>query len=428
MRAALGADEKLPLEPYREHVPDWVLFELERLAAPWRGATVVHVNSTATGGGVAEILRRLVPLQRGLGIDAHWFVMEGDAAFFRTTKKLHNALQGNEESVSRDEWDHYLEVNRSNREMAAEALDAADFVIVHDPQPAAMLSVGRRPRGRWGWRCHIDLSRPHREVWRRLRGWVEAHDASVFSLAAFSRRLRHPQVLIHPAIDPLTAKNVPLDQGEVDAVCRHHGVRRDVPLFVQVSRFDRFKDPVGVIRAFRMARRHREATLVLVGGSADDDPEGAEVLAEVRREAGDDPDISILELPPDAHRDVNALQRAADVVVQKSTREGFGLVVTEGLWKGKPVIGGAVGGITLQVHERSTGYLVRTVEGCAMAMRRCLRHPREARAMGANGIVLVRGNYLITRQLRDNLVLIALLAGKTGSAVARLVDGPSPPV
>lgn len=412
MKPALEAADVLSLDAYREHVPEWVVPELERLAAPWRGATVVHVNSTATGGGVAEILRRLVPLQRGLGLDAHWYVLDGDPAFYRVTKKLHNALQGAEEAVSVAEWNHYLDVNRENRTQGREVLERADFVVIHDPQPAAMLSLGERPRGRWAWRCHIDLSRPQRDAWRRLRTWVEAHDASVFSLAAFSRRLRHPQVLIPPAIDPLTEKNVTLEESEIDAVCRRHGVRRDVPLFVQISRFDRFKDPLGVIRAFRMARRHREATLVLAGGGAADDPEGAEVLDEARREAGDDPDVKILELPADAHREVNALQRAADVVVQKSVREGFGLVVTEGLWKGKPVIGGAVGGITLQVHDGVTGYLVRTVEGCALAMRRCMRHPRVAAAMGARGVELVRGHYLITRQLRDTLTLTALLAGQ----------------
>jgi trehalose synthase len=411
MKAALAHSAVLALDPYLEHVPHWVGNELRCLAAPFRGATVVHVNATAVGGGVAEILHRLVPLQRGLGLDARWLVLDGDADFFRTTKKMHNALQGHPETITAAEWDHYLEVNRANLADAESELSGADFVVIHDPQPAAILSLLGQPAGRWAWRCHIDLSNPGRPVWRRLADLVGPYHASVFSLAAFARQLPHPQVVIPPAIDPLTDKNRPLDDAVVDDVCRRHGVRRDVPLFVQVSRFDRFKDPVGVIAAFRMLRRHREAALVLAGGGASDDPEGQEVLAEVRRAAGDDEDVVVLELPPDANVEINALQRAATIVVQKSVREGFGLVVTEGLWKGKPVIGGAVGGITLQVRDGFTGYLVRTVEGCAYRMRQCLRHPNRAQAMGRRGVELVRGHYLITRQLRDAFVLFNLLRG-----------------
>jgi trehalose synthase len=409
MKDALARTAVLSIEPYLQHVPRWVENELRCLVAPLRGASVVHVNATAVGGGVAEILQRLVALQRGLGLDAQWFVLEGDADFYRTTKKIHNALQGREESISAAEWDHYLEVNRANLAEREDVLRQADFVVVHDPQPAALLTLLGRPNGRWAWRCHIDLSTPHRGTWRRIRALVDPYHGSVSSLAAFAQRLNHPQVVIPPAIDPLTDKNRGLDAGTVDDICKRLGVRRDVPLFVQVSRFDRFKDPLGVVAAFRVLRRHREAALVLAGGGADDDPEGQEVLAEVRRATADDQDIMVLELPPDAYLEVNALQRAATVVVQKSLREGFGLVVTEGLWKGKPVIGGAVGGITLQVHDGFTGYLVRTVEGCAYRMRQCLRHPNRAHAMGRRGIELVRGNYLITRQLRDGLVLLTLL-------------------
>ncbi|HUK13278.1 MAG TPA: glycosyltransferase [Thermoanaerobaculaceae bacterium] len=418
MRQAIAAKTMLELEPYLEHVPAWTADELRCLAARFKGATVVHVNSTASGGGVAEILARLVPLQRGLGLDAHWLVLDGDAGFFRTTKKLHNALQGHAEDVSAAEWDHYLEVNRANLESARDLLLGADFVMIHDPQPAALLRLAGGRGRRWGWRCHIDLSHPQRAVWRRLQEVVEPYAASVFSLAAFARRLPHPQVIIPPAIDPLTDKNRPLGEAEVAAVCDRFGVRRDLPLFVQVSRFDRFKDPLGVIAAFRLLRRHRAATLVLAGGSASDDPEGQEVLAEVRRAAAGDKDVVILELPADSNLEVNALQRAATVVIQKSVREGFGLVVTEALWKGRPVIGGAAGGITLQVHDGFTGYLVRTIEGCAYRMRQCLRHPHQAAEMGLRGVELVRGHYLVTRQLRDNFVLLALLRGDVGVGAA----------
>jgi trehalose synthase len=411
MRAALRSDAVLSVEPYLRHVPKWVENELRCLAAPLRGATVVHVNATAVGGGVAEILQRLVPLQRGLGLDAQWYVLEADAEFFRTTKKMHNALQGREQNISPAEWAHYLEINRANLAATEDVFRKADFVIVHDPQPAGLLAAVGKPAGRWAWRCHIDLSNPNRATWRRLKDLVNPYHASVFSLAAFARQLGHPQVVIPPAIDPLTDKNRELEEGFVDEICRRFGVRRDVPLFVQVSRFDRFKDPLGVVAAFRLLRRHREASLVLVGGGADDDPEGKEVLEEVRRATAGDDEILVLELPPDANLEINALQRAATVVVQKSLREGFGLVVTEGLWKGKPVIGGAVGGITLQVRDGFTGYLVRTVEGCAYRMRQCLRHPNRAQTMGKRGIELVRGHYLITRQLRDSLVLLTLLRG-----------------
>ncbi len=409
MRPAIPDAATLPIGPYLEHVPRWVENELRCLAAPLRGATVVHVNATAVGGGVAEILQRLVPLQRGFGLDAHWYALDGDEQFFRTTKRIHNALQGQEQSIASSEWDHYLDVNRANLAGQEDVLRRADFVVVHDPQPAALRTLLGRQAGRWAWRCHIDLSNPHRGTWRRLRSLVNPYDASVFSLNSFARQLDHPQVVIPPAIDPLTDKNRPLDDATVDDVCRRLGVRRDVPLFVQVSRFDRFKDPVGVVEAFRLLRRHREATLVLAGGGASDDPEGQEVVAEVRRATRGDPDVLVLELPPDANLEVNALQRAATVVVQKSLREGFGLVVTEGLWKGKPVIGGAVGGITLQVRDGFTGYLVRTVEGCAYRMRECLRHPNRARTMGQRGVELVRGHYLITRLLRDAFVLLTLL-------------------
>ncbi len=421
MREAPAARAALPLEPYLEHVPRWVEHELRRLAARLSGASVVHVNSTAVGGGVAEILARMVPLQRGLGLDARWLVLDGDEGFFRTTKKVHNALQGQPERITDAEWAHYLDVNAANLADARADLARADFVVIHDPQPAPLLRQIGTPSGRWAWRCHIDLSHPQPEAWDRLRELVEPFHASVFSLADFARVLPHPQVVIPPAIDPLTDKNRPLAEDEVEAVCARLGVRRDAPLFVQVSRFDRFKDPLGVIAAFRLLRRHRAARLLLVGGGASDDPEGREVLAEVRSAAAEDEEITVLELPPDSHLEVNALQRAATVVIQKSLREGFGLVVTEALWKGKPVIGGAAGGIALQVRDGVTGFLVRTVEGCAFRMRECLRHATEAQEMGRRGVELVRGNYLVTRQLRDNLVLFALLRGEA-------MHGPPQPV
>ncbi len=385
MKEVREVQRTLDIAPYLEHVPAWVVPELRCLAAPLRGATVVHVNSTASGGGVAEIPHRLVPLQRGLGLDAHWLVIDGDEPFFSTTKKFHNALQGGTETVADEEWSHWIEVNRANLDGGAERLREADFVVIHDPQPAALLASWEPPRP-------LGVALPHRPV---ASPAVLAAAATVRRTASTracspSRRspawLPHPQVMIPPAIDPLTDKNPRPRRGDGrGGVSRVSASSSRLPLFVQISRFDRFKDPLGVVAAFRLLRRHRAARLVLAGGGAADDPEGREVLAEVRHAVGEDPDILVLELPPDANVEVNALQRAATVVVQKSLNEGFGLVVTEGLWKAKPVIGGAVGGITLQVRDGLTGYLVRTVEGCAFRMRECLRHPRRAQEMGERG-------------------------------------------
>jgi trehalose synthase len=253
------------------------------------------------------------------------------------------------------------------------------------------------------------VSRPHRRVWKFLRGFVEGYDASIFSLAAFAQPLGHPQFLIPPSIDPLSEKNVPLERAEVDGIGERFGLDPSRPVLVQVSRFDRFKDPVGVIRAHRLVAAHVPVQLVLAGGTADDDPEGAAVLEEVRQAAGGDPDIHVLLLPPDAHRTINALQRRADLVLQKSLREGFGLTVTEALWKGKAVIGGDTGGIALQVINHHTGFRVNTVEGAAFRIRYLLARPQEMAAMGEKGRRFVRENFLLTRHLREYLTLMLAL-------------------
>jgi len=374
---------------------------LRRLARRLEGLRLVVVNSTRVGGGVAEMLARHVPLLEELGIRTRWEVIEGTPAFFEATKTIHNALQGAPRELTPALEAAYLEANRTN----AERLDLdADVVVIHDPQPAALVDYA--PRGcPWIWRCHIDASRPHRSVWRFLRRFVSRYDASVFSMPAFAQNLPHPQYLNAPSIDPLAPKNRGMDDDEVDRVLARFGLDRARPLIVQVSRFDRFKDPVGVIRAFRMVRRRDDCRLVLAGGSADDDPEGSQVLREVHDEAGGDPDITILNLPPDADREINALQRAATVIVQKSTREGFGLTVTEGLWKGRPVVGGAVGGIKVQIYDHMTGFLVHSVEGLAYRVRYILNRPGLAQEMGARGRELVRHHFLLTRDLRDWLTL-----------------------
>jgi len=397
------------LEAYAEAAGQDAIQHLRHLARPLRGARVVHVNSTAVGGGVAEILARLIPLKRELGIDATWEIIEGDAEFYAATKGFHNALQGQRVDLPRRLVEHWLEVNRTNAERLRATLAGADFVFIHDPQPAPLFGAIPDRRGRWVWRCHIDVSHPHRPVWKTLRTVVRGYDASVFSMAAFAQPLPHPQYLVPPSIDPLSQKNRPLDPDEAARATAPFGLDPTRPVILQVSRFDRFKDPVGVIRAFRMVRPHVPIQLVLAGGSASDDPEGEEVLAEVRAEAADDPDIHVLLLPPDAHTTINALQRLATIVVQKSLREGFGLTVTEALWKGRPVIGGEAGGITLQVFDNHTGFLVNTPEGAAFRIRYLLSRPELIAAMGIKGRRLVRENFLLTRHLREYLTLILAL-------------------
>jgi trehalose synthase len=386
-----------------------VVAQLRALARPLAGKRVVHVNSTRTGGGVAEILTWLVDLKRELGIDASWTVLEGTKEFFVTTKSFHNALQGDAVNIPRRQLDAYMEVNRENARRLGPALEDADFVFIHDPQPAALLGFCPNRKGKWVWRCHIDLARPFRRVWTFLRDQVRGYDASIFSLATFARPLPHAQYLIPPSIDPLSEKNAEMTDAEVAACAAGLGLDPERPVVLQVSRFDRFKDPVGVIRAARMVRAHPPVQLVLAGGAADDDPEGEAVLADVRDEAADDPDIHILLLPPDAHRTINALQRRADIVVQKSLREGFGLTVTEALWKGRPVIGGDVGGITLQVAHGHTGFLVNSPEGAALRIRYLLSRPELRGEMGRKGHQFVRDHFLLTRHLREYLALLVAL-------------------
>jgi trehalose synthase len=385
---------------------------VRQLARPLAGLRVLHVNSTREGGGVAEILHRLIPLKQALGIDARWEVITGSPSFYQCTKTFHNALQGTHVAPTSEDLKAYEEANQAFAEQYRELLEQADVVFIHDPQPAGALRLLPQRRGKWVWRCHIDASHPFHPVWRYLRSWVDGYDASIFSLPEFAKRLPHPQYIVPPSIDPLSEKNMDLPPEEVEAIREQYGLDPERPLIVQVSRFDRFKDPVGVINAYRLARRFVPLQLVLAGGGASDDPEGAAVLEEVRRAANNDPDIHILLLPPDAHRTINALQRAADIVLQKSTKEGFGLTVSEAMWKDKPVIGGDVGGIRLQVVDHFTGFLVRSPEGAALRIRYLLNRPKEREGIGQRAHRHVKENFLLTRHLREYLTLIlALLHG-----------------
>ncbi|KPK93329.1 MAG: glycosyl transferase family 1 [Deltaproteobacteria bacterium SM23_61] len=390
------------LEAYREIAPQGIVDFLYRMAEKMQGKKIIHVNSTKLGGGVAEILRSLVPLLQSVGLDAQWEVIGGNEEFFSTTKAFHNALQGQEQKIPPTMLENYLEVNRENAQNIS--LDA-DFVVIHDPQPAALIQY-RPPKGKWIWRCHIDVSQPQRKVWDFLRQFVVSYDGTIFSLPRFAQRLPIPQFLIHPSIDPLSDKNRDLTPEEQQEILRRLEVSTDKPILLQVSRFDRFKDPLGVIQAYRLVKKHHDLRLVLAGGGATDDPEGETVLEEVREAAQDDPDIQILLLPPDAYLEINALQRAAAIVLQKSLREGFGLTVAEAMWKGKPVIGGFTGGITVQLVYGVTGFTVNSVEGAAFRIHHLLDNPEVMNKMGQDAREFVRRNFLITRHLGDYLALI----------------------
>ncbi len=390
------------LETYAPIVGEDALEELRLLARNLRGKSVLHVNSTAVGGGVAEILNRMVPLLNELGVPTRWEVIKGGEDFYAVTKKFHNALHGDPQEVSPRDYQVYVDTQDAN--LAGMALDA-DIVFIHDPQPCALVKKRREVNNHWIWRCHIDISRPYGGVWGFLKPYVEQYDACVISAPPFSQPLAIPQVLIPPSIDPLSDKNRDLEPEEIRAILDRLQIPTDRPLVTQVSRFDRLKDPLGVMEAFQKVKRHAKARLLLVGGSADDDPEGAQVLAEVREKAKNDPDVLVLCLPPTSHLEINAIQRASTVVLQKSLREGFGLTVSEALWKGKPVIAGAVGGIPLQIAHKYSGVLVHSVDGAAYWLKQLLSEPAFAKKLGENGREHVRQNFLLTRHLRDYLLL-----------------------
>ena len=294
---------------------------------------------------------------------------------------------------------------------------AEEVVVIHDPQPAALIRAKEKTKAKWVWRCHIDLSNPNPSVWEFLRPFIEQYDAAIFSSQSFARQLPIPQYLFYPCIDPLSEKNKELDDSVIQKVCDEFGIDRSRPIVTQVSRFDRLKDPVGVIEAYKLAKKYVDCQLVLAGGGAKDDPEGSVVLQEVKEAAGNDPDIIILDLPPWCALEINAIQRASALVVQKSLREGFGLTVTEALWKGKPTIAGAVGGIPNQIIHKLTGVLVHSVEGCAFQIRYLLTHPEFARRIGMNGREQVKENFLMTTNVKRWLLLFRILSGSKPSPI-----------
>lgn len=405
------------LQRYARVVGQTEIDHLHQLAAHLKGAKVVHINSTKEGGGVAEILHKLIPLQRALGLDSHWEVVTGESLYYQCTKMFHNGLQGQGAAPSEKMLEVYEQTNIREAERLAPLLKDADVVFIHDPQPAALLANTPDRKGQWIWRCHIDVSKPNRRIWRYLKNHVRHYDASIFSLPEYVRRMDHPIYLIPPSIDPLSDKNRELTPREVMSVYSDFGLDPARPIVLQVSRFDRFKDPLGVIESYRLARRHVPLQLVLAGGGASDDPEGEAVYQEVLAAVNGDPDIKVLLLPPDAHVTINALQRAADIVIQKSLREGFGLTVTEAMWKGRPVIGGDTGGIRLQCINHRTGFLVRTPEGAALRIRYLLHNRERLEDMGRAAKRLVLENFLLTRHLREHLALMVGLRSGGGERI-----------
>jgi len=389
-----------------------VVAQLRELAAPLEGARILHVNATPYGGGVAEILRSEIPLLRDLGLLADWKLLTGDQTFFSVTKAIHNGLQGAPRELTPPEQEIYLTHSARNAQLLEEEYN---LVVVHDPQPLPLLRLHGKGTARWVWRCHIDTSEPNLQVWDFLRPYLEGYDASVFTLGSFAP----PDVpvgrveIIPPAIDPESPKNFELDARVASRLLRWIGVEVERPLVTQVSRFDPWKDPLGVIAAYRLIKPEVPGLqLALAGSMALDDPEGWEIYRQIREAAENDFQIHLFtNLTGVGNVEVNAFQRLSDVVIQKSIREGFGLVVSETLWKETPIVAGRAGGIPLQVRGGVGGFLVDSVEECAEKTLWALQHPEEAREFGVRGRELVRERFLLTRLIADDLRLYGSLLG-----------------
>jgi len=383
--------------------------QIRQLAEPLKGKRVLHVSATAFGGGVSEILYTMVPLMRDVGIDAHWHVIFGKEEFFNATKLLHNSLQGAEETLSDEQWEIFDEINQIN----AEGLQGEwDVIIVHDPQPIGLRRGAGEKAKHWIWRCHIDLSTPNPAPIERLLPMIEEYDASVWHLEDYVPNgmgdHREDVRIMPPAIDPLSPKNMAFSPEDAAFVCRQFGIDVDRPLITQVSRFDPWKDPIGVIDAYReVTEQVPEAQLAMVGSMATDDPEGMEYFNKTFEYAGGDDDIKILSnLNNVGAIEVNAFQSQSDICLQKSIREGFGLTVTEALWKGRPTVAGNVGGIPLQIEDGVSGFLVDSPSQCAERCLEILRDPGLGKQLGREGKEHARRMFLTPRLLRDWLQLL----------------------
>ncbi|TRZ93941.1 glycosyltransferase [bacterium] len=391
------------IEKYIPLVGQSIIDDLRLLGERLKGKVVQQINSTPVGGGVAEILNRMVPLLVELGVDTKWDVIKGGEQFFDVTKRFHNALHGRAEEITQRDFEIFMETSRQNIESVN---TYGDIVFIHDPQPVALIK--KKAANKWLWRCHIDVSNPNEKVWGFLMDFIVQYDSAVFSSPTFSRKLPIRQFLIPPSIDPLGDKNKELPQEMIDSVLKKYNIKKDKPTITQISRFDRLKDPIGVIEAYSQVKKYINCQLVLAGGSAEDDPEGFKILGEVKEKAKNDPDIHILLLPQN-DIEVNALQRASDVIIQKSIREGFGLTVAEALWKAKPVVASNVGGIPLQIKHKYSGLLCHSVEGASFAIKQLLSSPEYAKRLGENGREHIKNNFLITRHLRDYMLLFLSL-------------------
>ncbi|MGH2831924.1 MAG: glycosyltransferase [Solirubrobacteraceae bacterium] len=384
--------------------------EIQELAAPLKGNRVVHISATAFGGGVSEILYTLVPLMRDVGLDCEWQVIYGREEFFNATKLMHNALQGAPQDLTEEQWDVWQRYNEMN---ARELSEGWDVCLVHDPQPAALYSLVPHKAAGWVWRCHIDLSTPNPQTIERLLPYISDYPQSLFHMQGYVPAGMGGKVnVVPPAIDPLTPKNMALSPEDASYVCGQFGIDIDRPLMCQVSRFDPWKDPLGVIDAYRMVKSEMpEVQLALVGSMASDDPEGWDFFNATIAHAEGDSDIHILNNFNNVGAiEVNAFQSHADVLIQKSTREGFGLTVSEAIWKARPFVGGNVGGIPLQVEDGVTGYLVSSVEQCAERSLEVLTDPALGKTLGRRGKEHVRAHFLTPRYLRDYLKIFSELA------------------
>ncbi|MEP9411965.1 MAG: glycosyltransferase [Candidatus Brocadia sp.] len=377
--------------------------ELRLLAGKLQGKLIQNINSTAVGGGVAEILNRMVPLLRELGVDARWDFIKGGEDFFNVTKKFHNALHGKPEEITPQMFEIFMETSQRNID---EVKIYGDVVFIHDPQPVALIKKKASiPGSKWIWRCHIDVSMPDKQVWNFLTPFIHQYDATVFSAPNFSQPLPIRQFLIAPSIDPLSEKNKDLPQETINKVLEKYHIPGNKPIITQISRFDYLKDPIGVIEAYRLVKKRIDCQLIIAGGTATDDPESTMVFAETKEAAGTDADIHILPIPSGSDIEINALQRASTVVIQKSLREGFGLTITEALWKAKPVVASGTGGIPLQIKHKYSGLLCHSVAGAAFAIKQLLNSPEYARRLGENGHEHIKQNFLLTRHLKDYMLL-----------------------
>ena len=397
------------IRDYANIVGQDIIDELFILAEKLKGITIQNINSTSVGGGVAEILTRMVPLLKQLGVNVGWDVIKGNEKFFSITKKIHNALHGLNVQITQEDLEYFLEVNREN---ANEIPLYGDIIFVHDPQPIALVEKKKEVGKKWLWRCHIDFTHPNEEIEEFLKKFINQYDTAVFSAPVFARKLDIPQVLISPSIDPLSDKNKELPQEVIDNILERFGIDKNRPIITQISRFDYLKDPTGVIKVYRKVKKYFDCQLILAGGGATDDPEGMKVLEEVKAEANNDPDIHIIFLPPASDIEINALQRASTIILQKSLREGFGLTVAEALWKAKPVIASAVGGIPLQITHKYSGILTYSIEGTVYYIKQLLNEPDYAKKLGENGREHIKNNFLITRHLKDYLLLFLSLFHK----------------